>query len=834
MESGAYPSQNGSYSNRGALSQAGPNGASQVGFSQAGYPQAGYPVGGSPYPVGGQGKDVAAVEESGSVDFWGILRRRFFLIGFILLSVIALGVLYLFNATPIFESTARIQIIPEKPLSVNLGQNQIGTGRFRDPLAASHANSMLGTSVLGNVLIGESKMIASPTFSEVVNPAQPNQIDQNVIDYIGDNLDIVQDADDEYMFILSFRSKYKEDSGRFLNDMIRVYQENLTTGYQNDIKSAMKRLEEVVGSFSDNLRRVEKEIFEFRRDNPIPKLDSNGSTMARKMVDARFPEFQKAMAELEETRHVLEQVSVFQEQGHPAGYILEIALQEQMEQNNTGDAIVMRDMIEKPRAELMGLMVSRDSLLRSYGEKHPRVIEVNQMIVSLEEIIRKRLEESQDAFDIPAEQRLSLILDKLNRDLATQTEKVSSLGTELATNQADAEKFQRLLEVEQELKDKRERIYTMMDSAQNSFEELKVASTDDGYKFIILNQAIEGVQVEPSPLIVFGLSTILGSLLGFGIGYLVDVADKTFRTPHEIIRTLNLALIGHIPVIRVGKLKDEKSAIHPVICTFHKPKAQTSEAFRAVRTAIYFSTQGQRHQVIQVTSPTPGDGKTTLASNLAITIAQSGKRVLLVDADMRRPSIHKLFKLDETPGFSDVLVEESTLEEVIRQSEVDGLDILPCGNKPIQPSELLTSHRLPEVIDDLRQMYDYVIMDSPPVLVVTDPCPVAAVVDGVICAMRIKKNVRVSAERMVEILRSVNANIIGIVVNGVGAQGTYSSQYSYGAYQSGYSNYGGYGYGGYNYGRYGQSEKVYDDGRRPQLALPKRRLAEKVSGTTEE
>jgi capsular exopolysaccharide synthesis family protein len=765
-------------------------------------------------------------EEVGtSIDFWGVIRRRFFLILFFILVSVGLGTLYIFTATPWYESVAKIQIIPDKPTVVNLGAQMFSETNNRDPLSASHPNSMLSTDVLSGVLV-DGGLIRRETFVELVNPARPEEIGQPIYEYLASKLSILQDRNDEYMYELKFRSKYKEDAGMFLNGLVGVYRKNLAEGFQKDIGESITKLEETVKSFGRTLAQAESEIAEFRRQNPVPKLDSMGMTEARRMVDVVTPQLQEAWEKLNEKRTQLELVKSFQEAGSPPSIVLDVVLKENSGETNYGEVYRDYHTIEKIKEEIQNLIVHRMSLRDKLGPKHPSLQSVEWQIESKQRLINERLQTSTTVVDIPAAERLDFAVKKLVAEEMERRIEVERLNNLLTESTKAAESYARIMEREAELLEKRDRIYENLSRAQNSVEEVRTARNDIGYKFNVLNPAAEGVQVEPRPLIVFGIATVLGTLLGFGIAYLVDLADKTFRSPHEIIRTLNLALIGHIPVIRGGKAKGGSSNLHPVLCTFHKPKSQTSEAFRAVRTAIYFSTQGQKHQVIQITSPTPGDGKSTLATNLAITIAQSGKRVLLVDADMRRPSLHKLFKSDDKPGFSDVLVEQVSISEAIRETEIDGLHLLPCGVKPVQPAELLTSHRLPEVIAEFRSMYDMVIIDTPPVLVVTDPCPIAANVDGVICAMRIKKNVRVSAERMVEILRSVNANIIGIVVNGVGAQGTYSSQYSYGAYQSGYSNYAGYGYGGYGYGRYGQSERPYDDNRRPELTLPKRRLAE--------
>ena len=233
-----------------------------------------------------------------------------------------------------------------------------------------------------------------------------------------------------------------------------------------------------------------------------------------------------------------------------------------------------------------------------------------------------------------------------------------------------------------------------------------------------------------------------------------------------------------------------------------------------MRTALYFNTQGKQHSVIQVTSPTPGDGKSTLAANLAVSIAQSGKRVLLVDSDMRRPRQHATFGIEARDGFATVLSGQSHWRDVLYEcEEIEGLIVMPCGAKPNNPAELSSSPQVKELIEEMRQEFDFIIVDTPPLLAVTDACPIAARVDGVVLCLRIKKNVRVSASRAIEMLHNLGANCIGLVVNGVGAQSGYGSQYTYGAYRAGYS-YNGYGYG-YGYG----SGKYYDEDKRGRQAV---------------
>jgi capsular exopolysaccharide synthesis family protein len=342
-------------------------------------------------------------------------------------------------------------------------------------------------------------------------------------------------------------------------------------------------------------------------------------------------------------------------------------------------------------------------------------------------------------------------------------------------------------------------------------------TSQEGFRFQKLQNATYGEEVWPILLVILGIGGLLGSLIGFGLGCLVELADKTFHNPDEVMKKLNVSLMGHVPVIAQNKrYLVENSSIDPVVCTYHRPKSQVAEAFRAVRTSLYFNTQGKNHSVIQITSPTPGDGKSTLASNLAVSIAQSGKRVLLIDADMRRPRQHTTFGIESSRGFATVLSGQSEWRESLTESvEIDGLSIMPCGNRPNNPAELSSSPQIDFLLKEMREEFDFVIIDTPPLLAVTDPTPIAARVDGVVLCLRIKKNVRVSAERANEILTNLGAHCIGLVINGVGAQSGYGSQYTYGAYRAGYS-YNGYGYG---YGTGG--EKYYDEDKKGRRYEPK-------------
>jgi capsular exopolysaccharide synthesis family protein len=317
-----------------------------------------------------------------------------------------------------------------------------------------------------------------------------------------------------------------------------------------------------------------------------------------------------------------------------------------------------------------------------------------------------------------------------------------------------------------------------------------------GYDAQTISPPGVGFKVAPSAVRYLGAAGVLGLFLGCGLAFLAEVTDKSFRTPEEIRRRLGLPVVGHIWHLTAARTAEANGpaaagALNPLLCTYYSPQSVEAEAYRSLRTALYFSTSGEGHKVIQITSPGMGDGKTTLAANLAITIGQSGKRVLLIDADFRRPRLHRVFGLAGDVGLASVMIGEAVLRSAIQETPVPGLSVLPCGPIPPNPAELLTSPRFKELLDAIRKEYDFVVIDTPPLLAVTDPCVVAPRVDGLYLTLRLSKNGRPQAERAKEILTTLGAKVLGVVINDLpkrsGAGGYGYGEYLYG-YSQGYSS----------------------------------------------
>lgn len=291
--------------------------------------------------------------------------------------------------------------------------------------------------------------------------------------------------------------------------------------------------------------------------------------------------------------------------------------------------------------------------------------------------------------------------------------------------------------------------------------------------------------VDPNRSLVLAYAILIGLALGGGLAFLVDWFDQRLHSAEEIKQMLGLSVLGIVPHIAGSRDPSERGTL-----VHREPMSDEAEAYRTIRTAIYFGQTQHVARTILITSPAPGDGKTTLASNLAIAMAQAGNRILLLDADFRRPSQHRIFAIDKSQGLSNVLAGDAKLADVIRAAPVAGLDVLPCGPIPANPSEILNSQMFADVLDELASKYDHVLLDSPPVMPVTDARILAASCEGTIIALRADKSTRKASLHCRDLLQSVGCRILGVVVNDVPRRkGLYGYYYTYGEgyhYQYGY------------------------------------------------
>ena len=265
------------------------------------------------------------------------------------------------------------------------------------------------------------------------------------------------------------------------------------------------------------------------------------------------------------------------------------------------------------------------------------------------------------------------------------------------------------------------------------------------------------------------MNLLVGGAIGFLIGLmgvlLVDQVDSRVRRVLDAERAGQLQVVGTIPSIRSLSTTSISAQIG-------------KDAFRTLRTHLRFAGAQDQPRLIAVTSATPRDGKSTVAANLAMTLAEQGGRTLLVDADLRRPQLHTTFGIDQSPGLSDVVLGNLTLERAVRPAgDNPALDVLACGVGVEGPAELIGSPEFEQVLEEMRRRYSYVIIDTPPVAAVTDAALVGAAVDGTLVVVRANKTDTETLRAAVSQLRRLRVPLLGMVLNGV-PMGR-SSGYSY-------------------------------------------------------
>ncbi len=296
---------------------------------------------------------------------------------------------------------------------------------------------------------------------------------------------------------------------------------------------------------------------------------------------------------------------------------------------------------------------------------------------------------------------------------------------------------------------------------------------------IIDEAAIPSVPISPQRKRAIILAACIGLLLGVFAAVVADRFDDSVQTPDEVRDRLQLPILGSIP--RVGEaLFGRRPSDRFRLISHVEPQSLIAEAFRSLRTNIAFARAHHDLRTIVLTSPGPGDGKSTVACNLATTFAQQGQRTLLVDADLRRAVVNETFEIPRSPGLTDLLVGGARLADVIKAVDVPNLSVLVSGRFPPNPSELLGSPVMRDIIEEAKGSFDMIVIDSPPVLAVTDASVLSSLVDGTIVVVRVGRSARDAVRRAVAQLRVVNGRVLGAVLNDVDfGSGVYYGGYGY-------------------------------------------------------
>jgi capsular exopolysaccharide synthesis family protein len=423
------------------------------------------------------------------------------------------------------------------------------------------------------------------------------------------------------------------------------------------------------------------------------------------------------------------------------------------------------------RTQLADLQRQQARLAESLGEKHPEMVRLRGEIRALEDKITAEMQgvihSTEADYETARQQEASL---------QASMEAVKREMQELNNQTVEYEVLKRDLEANKAL-----------------FRNLTTRSKETGLESELKATNIritEKAEIPRGPYLPnrprnYQLALIIGLGVGLGLTVLVEQLDNTLKTPDDVKEHLNLPFLGMVADVNARRPGPNAPPPSPII--LKNPRSALAESYRVVRTNIMFSSAETTGRALAVSSVNPAEGKSTTVVNVGASLAQNGSRVLLMDADLRRPTIHQHFGLSNAPGLSDLIVGKVAVAEAVRATSFKGLDVLPCGYIPPNPAELLGSTAMRELLTALRSHYDWILLDTPPILAIADTPVLSRWVDGVILVVAAERTGRPSVQRTIDQLSSVGGKVLGIVLNRVDLERNsyYFGQY-YGEYYRSY------------------------------------------------
>lgn len=567
-------------------------------------------------------------------------------------------------------------------------------------------------------------------------------------------------------------------AARVANLVAQVVIERNAMVRRRQAASTRKFIEEQMPAVEANLARTEEAINNFKSANQVMSLSDEAREMLARVTNAE----QQYTTAATERQGIEKKTTAIRDQL-------------KLQSGSVETEIASGSVAEELRKTLVALQMEVIQLtVKGYGPQHPKQALLQEQIAATKAKLRTELEKiNKGGGEVAVPQLEALIgqLPGLEIDLAMAQAREMALRQILAGYEG---KLSRLPRKELELarltreKEVNENIYKLL---LEKGEEAKITEAGSiGSVRVIDFAKMPGAPISPRRMFNALIGLVVGLALGVGLSFFLDSLDYTVKSADDVERQFALTILGMIPAIHADNGKprarrDDRSEVERIsstLVTRYTPQSPISEAYRTLRTNIQFSRIDSPLKTLVLSSSLPSEGKSTTVANLAITTAQTGARTLLVDADLRRPVVHSLFGLEREPGMINLLAERLPLEKVLKPSGIPYLDILTCGAIPPNPSELLGSQKMRELVAALAGRYDVVLFDSPPVMTVTDTAVLGTQTDGVALVVVPHATDRRALERTKTLLANVKVNILGAVINRIEVSslgGKYDYYYHY-------------------------------------------------------
>ena len=684
-------------------------------------------------------------------DYLAILMRHRWTVITVFLAIVVTVTLYTFAATPQYKATTQILIDREGSRLRDLGE-----------LAPQQSNSeefyqtqyrLLESRALAKKVMQKLKLQEHPSFQPIFKalppdpePVEVQQAEEVLVTELVKKVEVTPIKNSRLVEV-----SVTDPDPRFAAEVANA----LAKGYIEqslDIRFAASReaaswLHEQLKDARKKLEESEDRLNEYKKENNIIVSEDKETITAQKLEQLNR-ELVVAQTKRLEAESRYKQVA----QGRPPTEVL------------------TSPVIQTLKGQEAQIHAEQSEMSRKYGGKHPRIQRVNEQLAAIRQSIgaeTARIAQSiKDQFQIAREQEKNLMgaLDTAKSETQIMGDKAiqyQMLLRDVQTNRA------------------------LHENMLKSLKETTATQNIPATHIRITNPATPpSIPASPKKVRNILIGMLLGLTLGVGVALLLENLDNTLKSPQDVedwLQVPNLALIPHLKL--AGQGNGQKA---PALIIHHDSRSLGSEAYRTLRTSITLSTPGHSPHTILVTSSQPMEGKTVTSSNLAAAMAKTEDKVLLVDADLRRPSVHQVLEVDQEPGLSNFLVGEIDYIPAV-ETLVPHLFVVPSGPIPPNPAELLGSERMREFLRQAREQFDRVIVDSPPIMSVTDAAILSTMVEGVLHVVKAETVTRRTTKEALKSIMEVQGRVLGAVLNDVpsGRNGYYYNYYHY-RYQSYY------------------------------------------------
>lgn len=711
-----------------------------------------------------------------------ILIKRKWVIIISLVTIFSVVAIASLKTTPVYEASGTIEI--NKPdNSLNFQNAATFSLDYFDPTELETDMKILQSDLLALQVIQElhldraselSSQAPPPSASDLSpDPLQndPAQAAAMVGSFKG-NLKVSLEANTRIIEV-HYRSPDPQKAATIVNTLMQTYVAN---NFKDRFDSTMQASDWLQKQLVDLQMKVEssqEKLVRYQKEHEILGIDEK-----QNITMAKLDELNKELTMAESERMDKESLYRLVQSGDPDA----IAANAGDVEDAAPGSQSASQLLETLRAKQADLKIQAADLSTQFGPAYPKLTQLNNQLKEIDAQIQtemKKIASKVRGQYTAALQRENMLRDALEKQ-KQEANKLNESAIEYNLIKRDSETYRQLYE--------------------GLLQKLKEAGVAAGLKsnnFRIVDRANPpSVPIEPNIPRNLMFALVLGLASGVGLAFLLEGLDSTVRTTEQAQMISALPSLGMIPLgsksAREGPnpkrlvIATSKEAVELV--TQVRPQSQMAESYRALRTSLLLSNLGAPPKVIMVTSALPQEGKTTTSINCAVVLAQKGVRVLLIDADMRRPSIHKTLGMGPHSGLSNVLTGSTTLGLAITHTSVlPNLDVLAAGTPPPNPAELLASPNMRDMLTELREQYDHIVIDTPPSLSVTDAVVLSPRADAVVLVIRSGQTTKQALRRSRDILTQVNAKVVGVLLNAVDLSSP--DYYYYYEYQGKYARY---------------------------------------------